>query len=248
MSPPSSAPEGRLVCSVTPWYFKRMAMMGGLLAFFALWFYKDGKWSWPEERRQAEVLTDYRRLRDDYEKAKTEGRLDAWTAETKKKEYPLGEDGLLIKTGLYAAQHNWPEDPKLRTPEEIYQQFYYAAGAGIGALVVAILVLRSRNKKLVGEIDHFLTPEGETVRFADVFRVDKRKWDNKGLAYIGYHSAKGDRTAVIDDLKYGGADKVLDRIINAFSGELIEKVDDPDDNAGASENQAKQSVADTSKV
>ena len=29
---------------------------------------------------------------------------------------------------------------------------------------------------------------------------------------------------VIDDLKFGGADRVLERLLGAFKGELIEKV------------------------
>ncbi len=225
MEPPlTSAPTGTLVCVVTPWYYKRMAMMGGLLAIFALWFYKDGQWTWPEERRQAEVMTDFRRLRDDYDKAKAENRLAAWTEETKAKGFPLNPEGMLIKSATFAADKGWPEDPKLRTSDEIHQQFYYAAGAGIGALIVAALVLLSRKKQLVGESDHFITPEGVTVPFVDIFRVDKRKWDDKGLAYVFYRVGTAERKATIDDLKYEGAVYVLDRVLASFSGELIEKL------------------------
>jgi hypothetical protein len=206
-----------------------MAMIGGMLAFFALWFFKDGQWTWPEERRQAEVMADFKRLRDDFDKAKAEARLPAWTAEVQAKGYPLTPDGMLIKSAAYAAQQGWAEDPKLRTPDEIQQQFYYAGGAGVGAMIVGMLVLLNRKKKLVGEQDHFVTPEGVRVNFADVFRVDKRKWDNKGLAYVSYYAGKAEKKAVIDDLKYDGAAQVLDRVVGNFTGELIEKEQPPDD-------------------
>lgn len=239
--PDTSAPQGTIICTVTPWYHKRMGRMGLLLAFFALWFFKDGKWTWPEERRQAEVLTDFRRLRDDYDKAKTEGRLEAWTAEAKTKGYPLNEEGMLIKTAAYAAQHDWPEDPKLRTPQEIEQQFYYAAGAGIAALLVLGFWMLNRGRKLIGEADHFITPEGVRVAFSEVFRVDKRKWDNKGLAYVSYKTASGgEKTAVIDDLKFEGAEHVLARVVSHFSGELIEKLDEPEEALESPENEASQ--------
>jgi hypothetical protein len=56
--------------------------------------------------------------------------------------------------------------------------------------------------------------------------VDKRKWDNKGLAYAWHQTEPSGREkrVVIDDLKFGGADRVLERLLGAFKGELIEKV------------------------
>jgi hypothetical protein len=59
---------------------------------------------------------------------------------------------------------------------------------------------------------------------------DKRKWDNKGLAYAWYQTEPGGREkrVVIDDLKFGGADRVLERLLGAFKGELIEKVAEVD--------------------
>ena len=71
-----------------------------------------------------------------------------------------------------------------------------------------------------------IMPNGAEVRFADVFRVDKRKWDNKGLAYVYHRSGGAGKRAVVDDLKYDGAGRVLDRLLAQFNGELIEKVQD----------------------
>jgi hypothetical protein len=90
----------------------------------------------------------------------------------------------------------------------------------------------NRSKVLLGEDDHWVSPEGLKIPYASVFRVDKRKWDNKGLAYAWYRSGSVEKRAVIDDLKFGGADKVLDRILSRFSGELIEKISEPEGAAG----------------
>ena len=60
-----------------------------------------------------------------------------------------------------------------------------------------------------------------------MFRVDKRKWKHKGLAAIFYRDEQGnEKKAVIDDLKYSGADQVLDRLLGRFSGEVID-LDEP---------------------
>jgi hypothetical protein len=66
------------------------------------------------------------------------------------------------------------------------------------------------------------------VFYAEAFRVDKRLWDNKGLAYVWHRPAGGgENRVVIDDLKYDGAGRVLDRLMTRFKGELIEKITEP---------------------
>jgi len=63
------------------------------------------------------------------------------------------------------------------------------------------------------------------VNHADAFRIDKRKWDQKALAYVFYREGgEGPiRKAIIDDLKYAQAGQVLEGLLANFHGELIEK-------------------------
>ena len=102
---------------------------------------------------------------------------------------------------------------------------------GVGALIVVILIFLNQSKVLRGYPEHWVTPEGKEVRYAEVFRVDKRKWDNKGLAYAYHRKAEGAKEVkeVIDDLKFAGADRILNRLLAQFSGELIEKVAEPEE-------------------
>ena len=73
-----------------------------------------------------------------------------------------------------------------------------------------------------------MLPNGGKVFFADAFKVDKRLWDNKALAYVWHRPAGGNEVrAVIDDLKFDGAGRALDRLLSQFKGELIEKVAEP---------------------
>jgi hypothetical protein len=86
--------------------------------------------------------------------------------------------------------------------------------------------------------DHeaFYTTKGRRVPFEAIYRLDKRKWDNKGLAYLYYEDEKDRRQkAVIDDLKFQGADRVLNRILAVFDGELVERLyidDDEEEGVG----------------
>ena len=225
-----------VICPVTRWYYKRMAILGGMLLVFALWFFKDGMWTWPAEREKADKYEWFQKeVIGGYDEAVKAGTLPEWIVEKRAAGYPLNEVGEPVKWVVFAAAQGWPEKPpKKRTDKEIEAQFHWAAGMGIAALLVGVNVLLNCRKVLKGFADHYVTPEGRRVNFADAFRIDKRPWEVKGLAYVyhrpgGASGAGGGSRAIIDDLKYDGAARVLDLLLASFKGELIEKVPDPED-------------------
>jgi hypothetical protein len=222
-----------ILCPVTPWYFKRMSMMAGMIALFGLYFLYDGKVGYPKANEIADKKTWF----DDvvlktFDEAKAAGKLEAWTESAKSQGWPIGRDAEPPRWISYAAKNGWPEKPHRYTPEEIQGQFYWGGGTLLVGLFVAGLMLINKNKVLRAEADHFITPEKKKVFFADAFRIDKRKWDNKALAYV-WHKPEGGSASkvVIDDLKYAGAGLVLDRLMANFKGELIEKQADPVENS-----------------
>jgi hypothetical protein len=55
------------------------------------------------------------------------------------------------------------------------------------------------------------------------------------LAYVYFRDDSGrERRAIIDDLKYEGADRVLARLMKHFKGEVLDRVDEAGD-AGQAE-------------
>ena len=231
-------PNASIVCRVTPWYFKRRAMMGAMFAFFGAYFLYDGSVGYPKEVEIAKKKEWFNgEFLATFDAAKKSGTLDQWIAEQKAKGMPTGTDGEPPKWVTYAASNNWKEDPHHYTEREIAEQFYFGYGCLAAALAVGVIVLLRKNTVLRGEADHFVTPDGVKVAFADVFRVDKRKWDKQGLAYAWFKvGGEGrEKKATIDDLMYGGADKVLSRLLGRFNGELIEKVADPEPEPESSE-------------
>ena len=236
-NPPES---GIIECRVTPWYFRRMGMLAAMLVIFAALFLYDGKWGYPAKNKKAEVKDHFEEeVLKGYDKAKSSNTLDAWRAEMKAKNWPVDVNGEPPKWLGYAAEHGMDEKPKKYSDREIEEQFWWGGGMLVVALVVGVLVIMNKGKVLRGYEDRFVTPDGTEVRFAEVFKIDKRKWATKGLATVHYKPGGqgAEKRAVIDCLKFDekGAEAVLQRLLSAFSGELIEKIEEPDE---ASENQS----------
>ncbi len=229
MQPQESDGKGDVLieCRVTPWYFKRMGMLSAMLIVFSSLFFYDGQWGYAAKNAKADVKDRFEEeVLKGYDDAKANSTLDTWRADMKSKSWPTDLNGQPPKWMSYAAEHGMDEKPKRYSDKEIAEQFWWGGAMAIAALIVGVLVLLNRGKVLRGYADHFVTPEGVKVMHADVFKIDKRKWDNKGLAYAHFKKAEGgsEQRAVIDDLKYNGAGKVLDCLLSQFSGELIEKV------------------------
>jgi hypothetical protein len=223
-------PDFPILCRVTPWYFKRMGMLAGMLAAFGLYFLYDGKFGYPAANRIADKQVWFEEvvLRT-FDEAKAAGKVDVWVENARQQGWPTGRDGEPPRWVSHAAQNGWPEKPHRYTQKEIDEQFWWGGGTLLAALFVGLTILRNRHKVLRGEADHFISPEGVVVRHADVFRVDKRLWDNKGLAYVWHRPEGGsEQKVVVDDLKFDGAVQVLAQVVANMKGELIEKVHTPE--------------------
>lgn len=216
-----------------------MGILAAMLLFMGLYFLYDGKYGYAKANVIAEEKvkfeTEYLKT---FDEAKNAGKLDEWIVQAKARGMPTGEDGEPPKWPSYAAKHGWPENPKKHSAEEIYQQFQWGGAMLFLALVVGVFVLLNRNKQLTGYGQHMIMPSGSEVRYADAFKVDKRKWDNKGLAYVYYRTGGQENRATVDDLKFEGAGRVLDRLLMQFKGELIEKVPEPEESSPQSEGES----------
>lgn len=228
-SPTEVSPDTPIICRVTPWYFKRMSMMAGMLAVFGLYFLYDGKFGYPKANTIADKQVWFEEVvLKSYDEAKAGGKLEQWTTDAQAQGWPTGRDGEAPRWISYAAKNGWPEKPHRYTEKEIQDQFWWGGGTLLVGLGVLVVMLLNKNTTLRAESDHLILPNGGKVFFADAFKVDKRLWDNKALAYVWHRPAGGKESrAVIDDLKYDGAGRVLERLLGQFKGELIEKIVEP---------------------
>jgi len=197
-----------IVCRSTFWYhWRRIAMM--VLVFgFCGWFVYDWQVGYPRKR---EAVVEWMKLRESMGKDAPEKDVDAAYAKLAA-EKGLNEE--VEKKHLDLNHWNWQIN---------VEQPASAAIAGILGLVMLYFFIRTVRGRLTADADSFTTPAGQRVPFASAFRIDRRKWDHKGLAYVYYKDAGGaEKRAVIDDLVYGGAVQVLDRLQANFKGEIID--------------------------
>ena len=114
-------------------------------------------------------------------------------------------------------------DPKYHNPGEITAQIVIGSILSFFSLFVLMLTVINRGRFLSSDDESFTTEHGLQVAFNEIKKIDTRNWNKKGLAYVYYINDKGlSARAVIDDLKYKGADEILERIKSEFTGELIE--------------------------
>ena len=184
-----------IICRVTPWYKKRRIAMLLLVFGFAVAFMYDWKVKYPRNKEAAE-----------YYKGLPEA--------TRDKDYEAVRQ-----------EKNWPEkaEPKTDWDYKIAEQLAFGILCIVSSSVMLFFYIRTVRGALTADAESFSTADGQKVPFASAFRIDRRKWDHKGLAYVYYKDAKGaEKRAVIDDLIFGGAVKVLDRLSANFHGEVID--------------------------
>lgn len=190
-----------IVCRSTPWYHKRRIPMLVLVWFFCGYFLYDWKVGYPKLRDAAAKLEELKK--DKGEKAGEAEYLEL----ARKKDYPEKLD----HDSAYYAKAIAGEQP------------ISAAVCGIIGLGMLYFYIRTSRGTLSADAESFTTHWGKRVLFSSAFRIDRRKWDHKGLAYV-YYKDSGDKKqrAVIDDLIFGGAVKVLERLQANFKGEVVD--------------------------
>lgn len=132
---------------------------------------------------------------------------------------------------VLAKDEGWELEPEEYTNSKIETQWHFTIGMFAVSLVVIVIFLLNKGKMLKADSEAFYSPRGKRVAFADVYRIDRRKWDHKGLAYAMYREGGEGRSRkeTIDDLKFVGAEKVLNRLLSNFEGELVDRIPDEEE-------------------
>ena len=128
--------------------------------------------------------------------------------------------------GTLSGKKGWSDsEPKYHNESEIVAQIIIGSILLLSALYVLIITLINRTRAISSDKGSFTTETGLVIDFKAINKIDTRKWNKKGLAYIFYENEKGlSSKTVIDDLKYKGADEILERVKNEFTGELVENI------------------------
>jgi hypothetical protein len=132
----------------------------------------------------------------------------------------------------YTGERGLPVDPgeEPYDARKIGEQWIVFGICAALATVAAFFLLRTVRRSISADDEALTTQQGKRVPFADLKKLDLRKWDTKGLAFIDYEGASGKGRIRIDGLTYGGfkkendepAEQLMRRIRSHFSGEIIE--------------------------
>lgn len=161
-------------------YLRRYAIMAAICIGAGLWFAYDGFIGYPGKIPAAEAYDEIRDLPD------AEQRIERWRT---------------------AAQENgWSKNPPKKTAEEIRDdivgQYFWMTLCFLGGIPAVLYYINSRGTWVESTEDGLKTSWGQSMRFADVQELDKKRWANKGIAKAMYKTESGSRTFVFDDFKY----------------------------------------------
>lgn len=173
---------------------------------------------WPE------ILRDYERLRVEADK-------------------PERKTGPLLWSD-YSNERGWEERPKKGYEAgTIRNQLIYAIICWVLAAAGLFVLQRTLGRTMKVDEGAYYPPGGEGIPFGQIVRIDKRRWDSKGLATLIYRDASGaEKKARIDGMVYGQfhaeegapAQALFDRVMANFSGELVDLSDGESTGSGES--------------
>lgn len=121
-----------------------------------------------------------------------------------------------------------PEEPY--TAQKIKEQWVVLSICSVLTLIAAFFLVRTVRRSISVDGEAVTTQQGKRIPFADLKKLDLRKWDTKGLAFIDFDGAAGKGRIRIDGLTYGGfkkendepAERLMRQIRSRFSGEILE--------------------------
>jgi len=239
-----------------PRFFWRFALIGVVLLGWTGLCFKDALYSYP--RKCEAALAKYEELRESKS-------LSKWTILAEDNSWPelpaplanyqaLLESNQLDKWPQMAYDNNWDETPpdddegvehihhKIDT--DIIGQYVMAAVStplGLWALMIYFL---SRGRWMEADDNGIRSSWGQQLAFSQIVTLDKKKWNDKGIAKIAYDDNGRRKRFVLDDCKYfrSPTEDILrvveaniedDQIVNGFPEADIEAEQEP---AEASEN------------
>ncbi len=157
-----------------------------------------------------------------------------------------GQNGANKLWEEYTSEKGWPSKTEEHSFDsgDILGQFV-ATSVALTLIAVSLFILiRTLRRTIEADGVALYSQDGRRVLYSDMTRVDKRKWDAKGIALVYYQDGGEEKKVKIDGMVYGQfkeengapAEKLFSRVMENFKGEVLEYVDDEaDPEAGADE-------------
>jgi hypothetical protein len=162
-------------------YLLRYLLMAGIGLFMAVWFAFDGFIGYPREQQRAAA----------YEKLQSEIK-DKSQLKKQWRELAKSQGWSTIE----------PSESSAEFADKITGQYVFGSLCLILVVPSIALFFRSRNRWVERTATGLTTSWGQSMRFADVVLLNKRRWQQKGIAKAYYKQDGKEYSFVFDDFKY----------------------------------------------
>lgn len=162
-------------------YLWRYLAMAGIGLFMAAWFAFDGLIGYPREQQRSSA---YEALVEEVPDASE--RLTRWRELAKSK-------GWSVDT---------PKEKAAEYGNKITGQYVFGGLCLVLAIPALLNYFRSRGRWVESHDGGLQTSWGQSMRYADVVLLNKKRWANKGIAKAHYKQDGRDQVFVFDDFKY----------------------------------------------
>lgn len=180
--------------TLTKAWKKRWLMLTGFIFAGALWFYYDGFVGYPKVAERYQV---YRVMADEL--------ISSGKAVSE-------QDRMVVDTWReYATSQGWKREvPKNKTASDFANQKKY--GTFLVGISILLLGWYYKSSKMTVRFDgNTITgTDGTEVSASDIFELDKRKWENKGIVYAHYKETEASKKITLDAYKFEGVEKIIE--------------------------------------
>jgi hypothetical protein len=141
-----------------------------------------------------------------------------------------GNDGELQRQWpIIAKEKGWPEKEPKYTPAELTTNTLYSYFIGtlftfLAGIPCLITFFRCLGQWLEVDEDGLRNAKGQSFAFKDIKKIDKAKWEKKGIAKLIYSQDGAEKSFVIDDLKFDRktTDEIMELVESKVGIDLIE--------------------------
>jgi hypothetical protein len=183
-----------------PKYFRRFLWITLACVAYSAWCCYD---AWVAYPAKGKIAVAYESAKAEFDKVNPPA--------TKKDEFALGptpQEAKWARTWRELAKKNGlPETPPEKTAKEIREdigkQYFMMVLCGLVGLPSLLKWFRGRGTWVEGNEELIRNSRGQEFRIADITKIDKTKWEDKGIAKI-YYQGENKRKGkfVMDDFKY----------------------------------------------
>lgn len=178
----------KLRTEINPRFLLRMGLVGLFCVGMTALCVKDGLYAYPAQRERALAYLEFQAANPEVGEKDL---YDMWKEQAAEKGWDPGSGG---------AQQT-PYGP----PKEEYtfaQQLYMGGFTGFLGLIFLGRVLLNRGCWIEADEQGLTTSENREVQYDQITALDKKKWQNKGIAKVLYEQDGQKNKIVLDDCNY----------------------------------------------